>query len=151
MSIPHTVGQIKHGRAGPAGCVLKGIAPHVVPIPHLGIRSRGLKSHLLLTHALPSSCSVSQACSIFFLFALALLLAAGQIKHFRAGPVGCMWNGIAPHVAPIPHLGIRSRGLKSHLLLTLMHSPTLAQYFSDLLFLSLLLGFFLLSFRSSSC
>ena len=64
-------GQIKHGRAGPAGRVLKGIAPRVVPIPHLGIRSRGLKSHLLLTHALPSSCSVSQACSVFFLFALA--------------------------------------------------------------------------------
>ena len=76
---------------------------------------------------------------------LLLLLATGQIKHFRAGPVGCMWKGIAPYVAPIPHLGIRSWGLKSHLLLTLMHSPTLVQYFSDLLFLSLLLGFFLLS------
>ena len=39
--------RIKHGRADPAGCVLKGIAPHVPCIPHLGIRA------LLLTRALP--------------------------------------------------------------------------------------------------
>ena len=84
MSISHTVGQSKHGRAGPAGCVLKGIAPRVVPIPHLGIRSRGLKSHLLLTHALPSSCSVSQACSVFFLFALAFVACSRANQAFQS-------------------------------------------------------------------
>ena len=81
--------RIKHGRADPAGCVLKGIAPHVLSIPHLGIRA------LLLTRALPSSCSFSQACPGGHIVSTAPEQSAGSQNNHPGKSVSRSWGQIA--------------------------------------------------------
>ena len=164
-----------------AGCVLKGIALHAASILHLGIHSQSLNSHLLPTRTLSSSCSFSLACSIVLSFAIALLRwffmqiscflrsgtfgtihsqahvvsiphTAGQTKHGRGGPTVCMWSSIALHEVSIPHLGICSQGLSSHLAHSdaLSRTCSILRRFACALSLSLLLVFFMFIIASSS-